>query len=471
MTDAPLQRLTAPDRRIIPCREYGPIQVNSRDVLGPDGRLAIAPGVLGRYVRADFKDSELRLAAKGVTGLIPLTDRITIQVQPRFPLQNLTHMVSVCGYSPTALSALREYKATDRWSEWLLDVMADGLLAAMNTISLNGLFRTYHSRTETSSHPHGRINTTATILRYAAQGINHRAQYSWFERTIDNPLNRCLKSAIAFLCAHYVHAPRNRAIRERIARLSEAMRVLHDVTLESRPLSLNDPQVRGARPLPESRSYYRPALELALAILTGQGISLDAHGGDVSLPSLLVKTEDLFEQFVRLSLQRALSGHSKLAVLDGNQAPGRLSLYETVPETTRAKLPEYEVPTLRGSAPKAEPDVVFRMEDETHPLVADVKYTNVRDYADRSEVEQIVLYGLRYRSPVVMTIHPKRADSKKGLHVVGRIGSVMVAQYRIDLGTDDLEAEMAEMAGRISELIAAQSSSGSPAGEALPSPA
>lgn len=471
MTVTPLARPTAPDRDPIPCKEYGLIDVDPSDVIGPDGRLALTPGVLNRYVRADFKDNELRLMAKGVTGLIPLTDRLTIQVQPRFPLRNLTHMVSVCGYAPTVLPALREYKPTDQWSDWLLDVLADALLAAFDTITLNGLLRTYHRRTETGSYPHGRIDTTATVLRYASRGINHRAQYSWFERTIDNAPNRCLKSAMAFLHGRYVHAERHSGVRERVARLGEAMRVLEDVTLEPRPFSLDDPQVRGTLPLPETRSYYRPALELAVAILTRRGISLDARTGTVSMPSLLVKTEDLFEEFVRLSLTEALADHPNLSVLDGNKDPGRVALYEEMSDAERLPFPEHEVPSVRANAPDANPDVVFRMDDGTHPVIADVKYTEVRDYADRSEVEQVMLYAVRYRCPVALTIHPRRGGAKKGLHIVGRIGSIVVGHYRVDLGAEDLEAEMEEMAERISDLIASQTPSPSPPSQGLLPPA
>ncbi|MFJ8310243.1 MULTISPECIES: hypothetical protein [unclassified Streptomyces] len=405
-------------------------------------------------MRVDFKDGELRLAAKGITGLMPLTNRIAIQVRPRFPVRSLTHMVTVAGFAPAVLPALREYKPTDQWNDWLLDVMADGLLSALDTIALNGFLRTYHRRTEDGSYPHGRIGTTATMLRFAARGMNHRAQYSWFERTIDNPPNRCLKSAVSFLHSRYMNAPRHKGVRGRVARLGEALRILEHVTLESHPISLNDPQVRAEAPIPETRSYYRSALDLAVAILNRRGISLDARTGDLTMPTLLVKTEDLFEQFVRVSLQAALADHPNLAVLDGNRDPGRLPLYEDLPDAARQVLPDHEVPTKNGEPPYAEPDIVFRMDDRTHPMVADVKYTNVKNLADRSEVEQIVLYGIRYRSPVVMTIHPRRADAKKGLHVVGRIGSVVVAQYRVDLGANDLEAEMAEMATKISELIA-----------------
>ncbi|MEV8238330.1 hypothetical protein AB0P23_24050 [Rhodococcus sp. NPDC077669] len=442
---------SARGRKVLTAQEYGPIDVDPGDVIGPDGRLALTPGVLGKYVRADFKNNELRLSAMGVTGLIPLTDRLTVQVRPRFPLRNLTYMVSVCGYTPTVLSALREYTSTDQFDDWMLDVMADALIAAFETITLNGLLRTYHRRTEVSSYPHGRIDTTATLLRLASRGINHLAQYSWFERTIDNPPNRCLKSAMTMLHRRYLRHDRHRGSRARIAKLGEALRVLHTVTLEPQPFSLDDQQVRGTLPLPETRNYYRPALELAIAILTGRGISLDASTGTISMQSLLVKTEDLFEEFVRLSLQRSLAERPGLFVLDGNNAPGKLPLYEDLSPAERALLPDHAMPQ-GGKAPEANPDIVFRLEDGSHPVVFDVKYTEVHSYTPRSEMEQVLLYGLRYRSPVALTIHPLRSGTP-GLHIAGRIGTVIVAQYRVDLAAQELDAEMEKMALCIAEFI------------------
>lgn len=211
MTIDPLNRVAEPAWRIIPCKEYGRIDVAPEDVLGSDGRLNLAPGVLNKYVRADFADDAFRLSALGVSGLIPLTDRIAVRVRPRFPLSGLTHMVTVCGYSPAPLAVLRDYHATDRQEDWLLDVMTEGLLSTIDAISLKGLLRTYVRRAEVGSYPHGRINTTASMLRFAAHGINHKAEYSWFERTADNPPNRCLKSAVVSLHSRYVNAPEGRA--------------------------------------------------------------------------------------------------------------------------------------------------------------------------------------------------------------------------------------------------------------------
>ena len=457
---------------IVRCREYEPIEIDSSKILDAQGRLALAGGVLGRYVRADFKDHRLRLSSMGVTGLIPLTDRVMIQVRPRFPLRNLTHMVTACGYEPAVLSALRDYSPSDYWADWLRDVLADALLASIDTIRQQGFLRVYVRRSDTSAFPHGRVNTTATATRIASRGINHRVDHSWFERTIDNAPNRLLKAALLRLHDRYRYAPRHRGLRTRISRIAEAIRLFREVETDRHLRSLNDAQVRGTKPLPTPRGYYRPALGLAEAILTGRGVNLDPSAParvraagvpftvdpgistDVTLPTLLVKTEDLFEEFVRRSLQASFAGSPDIAILDGNKSEGRLPLY--VPHTADdlTGLPTHEIVTVSGQEPHAEPDIVCRRPDGSCPLVADVKYTNVENLADRSEVEQVVLYGIRYQSPIVMTIHPKRDGAERGLHVAGRIGPLLVTQYRVDLSNSDLDAEMNLLANDLRGLLA-----------------
>ena len=33
--------------------------------------------------------------------------------------------------------------------------------------------------------PHGRIDVTSTVQRFAARGVDNKVAYSWFERTIE----------------------------------------------------------------------------------------------------------------------------------------------------------------------------------------------------------------------------------------------------------------------------------------------
>lgn len=445
--------LTTPGRQLVGCKEYAEIPVSPADLLGADGALRVAEGVLNRYVDVDFADGRLRVRARGVSGVFALTDEVSVQVRPRFPLTNLTHMVSVCGYVPTALPAMRTYQATEHWEDWMLDVVTDAFLVAVEEIEERGLLRTYRRRVDGSSYPHGRIEMGATINRYGSRGIDHKAVYSWFEKTADNPANRCVRAAAMHL--HRAHAARQlvSGARERISRLGNALRLLDEVADDHRRGFLDDALVRGAGELPDARSYYRPALDLAVAALSGHGLDLDADSGSMSVGSLLIKTEDLFEEFVRLSLQRALQNSPGLSVLDGNLEPGRRRLYEKVADEKAVLLPPHS--EVLGASPNATPDVLFVDGDGAFPLVADVKYTNVTRHAERSELEQVMTYGVRYRSPVVLTIHPRRHNADGGLVVSGTIGDVLVAQYRVDLAADDLDAEMVAMAQSLEALIAA----------------
>lgn len=453
---APALHLTAAGRQLVPCREYGEIDVAPDRLIRADGTLRIADEVLKQYVTCDFKGGRLRLRAKGVSGVFALTDDITVQVRPRFPLTNLTHMVSVCGYAPTALEAVREYKLTDDWQDWMLDVVTDSLLVAVRTIEELGLLRTYRRRTDDGSYPHGRIEMSATMNKFAARGVDHKAVYSWWEKTPDNPANRCIRAAIWRLYRLNRTRPLSGAVRPRIARLGNALRLLEEVSNDPHNECLEDPVVRGCAPLPEARLYYRPGLDLAVAVLRGQSFDLDARTGNIAAGSLLVKTEDLFEDFVRLSLQRALADHPELTVLDGNVSPGKRSLYQHLTPAELDSLPDH-TPIPPDASLTAKPDVLFIRTDRSIPLVADVKYTKVTRYAERKELEQVMLYGIRYASPVAVTIHPRQRDADRGLVIAGRIGGVLVAQYRVDLAASDLDSEMTAMAASLANLVVANS--------------
>ena len=100
-----------------------------------------------------------------------------------------------------------------------------------------------------------------------------------------------------------------------------------------------DLQVLGIVPLPDTRAYYRPVLDLAGLILQRRNIALELGGADVQLGSLLINTNDLFEKFVRVSLTRHAREESWPAeVLDGN-AEGKKDLYD-VPAELPAPLGE-----------------------------------------------------------------------------------------------------------------------------------
>ena len=246
--------------------------------------------------------------------------------------------------------------------------------------------------------------------------------------------------------------------RAKLARLAGQFHAFEEVAEDSDYRFLDDPEVLGLLPLPDTRSYYRPALDLAVLILQGVGIALELGGDDVQLNSLLIDTNRLFENFVRVSLAKHAKQHGwPVDVLDGN-GDGKLDLY-TVPDPLPAPF-GVPIPALASvDAGKAQPDIVLRALDGSFPLVAEVKNTAHGKDAqaddvlpERSEVEQAVTYALRYDCDFALLIHPWIRGAR-GLVYVGRVRSVDIYDYRLDLSSDDgLDEALADMATKVAGL-------------------
>lgn len=440
---------------IVECVEYETIEVDARLWLSEGFRTEFNSEINGRDIlRATVKNGALRLQATSYVGVIPLNDRVVVRVRPRVPIANLTRMVVETGHEVLALSAFREYAGRGSADDWAMDLYTGALLDHLETLSEFGLLRAYRRHEGEGHYPHGQINFGRTLQRFAASGVLNKAQYSWHERSVDIPANRCIKAAMEVSLQHLMKTrekPR-RGDRARIARLAGHFRSFDEVTEDPTHSFLQDLQVQGVAPLPDSRSYYRPALDLAVLILRDIGIALDLGGDDVELGSLLIDTNALFEKFVRVSLvkQAARRGWA-IDVLDGNTA-GSVDLY-SVPDNALTLQGRLLRPLAARNPGRAQPDVVLRATDGTDVLIAEVKNTvhgkeaaGADSLPQRSEVEQAVTYALRYGLPYAILVHPWSRGSK-GLVYVGRVRSIDVYDFRLDLSSDvGIDASLDDMA-------------------------
>jgi 5-methylcytosine-specific restriction enzyme subunit McrC len=396
--------------------------------------------------------------------VIPLNDHVIVRVKPRVPIANLTRMVIDTGHDVLSLKAFREYSGRGTADDWAMDIYADALLDHVDTILDNGLLRAYARREDEGHFPHGRIDFTRTLQRFAARGIDNKAAYSWFERTVDIPANRCIKAAMEIVHEHLskTRSKPRKGDRGKLARLAGQFHAFEEVADDPDYRFLDDPEVSGLVPLPDPRAYYRPALDLSVLILQSIGIALELGGDDVQLSSLLIDTNTLFENFVRVSLAKHARTQGWAAdVLDGN-TEGKVDLYD-VPEQLPAPFGEPMQAVANRDPGKAQPDVVLRALDGSVPLIAEVKNTITSEGAlpDRSHVEQAVTYALRYGLSVTLLIHPWIRGTK-GLVYVGRVRSIDVYDYRLDMssdtGTDDALADMAATVARLAGLSQHQDS-------------
>ncbi|WP_141014203.1 5-methylcytosine restriction system specificity protein McrC [Nocardioides sambongensis] len=445
----------------VDCVEYEQLDIDARLWLGEGHEAILNAEIDGRDVmRANFSKGRLRLQATSFVGVIPLNDQVVVRVKPRVPIANLTRMVIDTGHAVLPLTAIRDYAARGRADEWSMNLYADALLAYVDAILDAGLHREYAQRTGEGAHPRGRLLATQTMQRFTARGVPNKAAFTWFERTVDTALNRCVLAAmeVVYDYLNQVRAQPRKGNRARLARLAGHFAAFEEVTFDRDYRFLNDRRVAGHEPLPDSRNYYKPALDLSVAILRETGLALDLGGSDVQLGSLLIDTNKLFENFVRVSLARTSEKAGwPVDVLDGN-TDGYVDLYD-VPDTVPAP---FGVPLTALSTQdkgRAQPDVVFRLPDGAVPLVAEVKNTahGSRAKADdvlpeRGEVEQAVTYALRYNLSFTVLIHPW-IKGTKGLAYVGRVRTIDVYDYRLDLSTDTgLDAALEDMARTMARL-------------------
>ncbi|MCA0146759.1 McrC family protein [Blastococcus sp. LR1] len=445
---------------VIDCVEYGYVDIDTSLWVTEGHQTKFSSEIDGRDIlRATFKKGVLRLQATSYVGVISLNDHVVVRVKPRVPIANLTRMVIETGHSVLPLTAFRDYSTRGTADDWAMDVYTDALLSYVDDLLDAGLLRAYERREGEGHLPHGRVDFTRTVQRFAARSVSNKAAYSWFERTVDTPVNRCVRAAMNVVHQHLTKTrsqPR-RGDRSKAARLAGQFHAFEEVSDDPGYRFLEDAQVLGLAPLPDPRAYYRPVLDLSVAILRGVGLALDLGGSDVQLGSLLIDTNKLFENFVRVSLAKHAAAQGwPVAVLDGN-TDGKVDLYD-VPVPLPAPFGTPMRAVASRDAGKAQPDVVLKTLDGRFPLIAEVKNTihgaavDTDTLPDRDEVEQAVTYALRYGLSFTLLIHPWIRGSK-GLLYVGRVRSIDVYDYRLDLSSDTrTDAALADMARVVAGL-------------------
>src|SRR5690606_17921826 len=140
--------------------------------------------------------------------------------------------------------------------DWVMDIYTDALLDHLDDVLDAGLLRTYARRQGEGHFPHARIDFTRTLQRFAARGVDNKAAYSWFERTIDTPANRCLKAAMEAVHEHLskTRSKPRKGDRARLARLAGHFHAFEEVANDPDYRFLDDPEVLGTMALPDSRA-------------------------------------------------------------------------------------------------------------------------------------------------------------------------------------------------------------------------
>lgn len=418
----------AASRRVEPVEEYGSTQV-PLDLLMRDGKFDFTANPDLFQLR--FKGNEVVITASHFVGQIAVNDRLVLDVRPRVSIERLDRMLRLSGHVPIEAADLtRGYALSSEPLPALLDIVARAFLVALQPLRVQGLYRRYEPRREDTAFPRGRFLLGPTVQRHRARG-RAQATVSYFEHSADNGPNRALKLALWQLAALVNDRGPTKGWMQLVSELNRASHLFDGVRLDLARSFQSDREVDDPHRIPSSRSYYLPAIQLAKYVIEGRSIDFDRIGEELTLPSLLIDLQDVFERYlrtaIRLQVERLAYG---ISILDGNlQAPngGAKELFDTRPSVD------------------ANPDIVVRQAGSVLATVlGEVKYID-RNFS-REDINQAIAYAVSYHAPCLL-IKPRRKGEAVGLHPHGEVAGTRIYRYHFDLAADleDQERRLARV--------------------------
>ena len=421
--------------RVIEAIERQQIAIPLREILGVDGAISFFPEIRDRgYFDIDFRGNELILVAGNFIGQIPLTSDLAINIKPKFPIFNLARIVGSANQPIRCLDFFRRtYVLEDEASDSLLEAIARSVVASLEDLEREGLYRIYKPVTERLNGIRGRLDASAYVRSTIGRGLSSQAVCSYYLFSVDTLLNRVIKRAIHKLGSDLAAQEcRDTVLRRKLAHFSD---FFDGVALDDDPYLVElARQYLEQHKIPDLRSYYLNILDVCFVVLGGKGVHLVEKIGPSSMHSFIVNMEDAFEQYVRQVLQKAAGLRAmSLPVLNGN-SEGLSRLF---------------VDNVKYAA---KPDLVIGEVGATRAL-GDVKYKVKLSETDRY---QLIAHSLAYGVKLCFIVTPSSEGLPSGATYVGTIGthsSIELHHYGLDLESADMAAEEMKFQLWVEELV------------------
>jgi 5-methylcytosine-specific restriction enzyme subunit McrC len=125
----------SPVREIVSVREYDSLSLPVESLV-QRGRLDVYEWIAGsKFLSANLSGNSLVLRASGLIGIIPLNDRVALNVSPRFSISNLTRVIRIAQHSPLAIEQfIRDYSSDTEELPSLIDTYANAFIAAVKEV-------------------------------------------------------------------------------------------------------------------------------------------------------------------------------------------------------------------------------------------------------------------------------------------------------------------------------------------------
>lgn len=392
--------------RVIEIHERGDHKFPRSDLIDSAGRSMVLESTRKLSV-VEIKDVEdgCKLLALGSIGYLPLTSAITLNIIPKFPIQNLWTMLEVGGETyESILPVLRRYQASG-------DSVPSNLLLRSFCFYLKealalGLSRGYSSRRREGFY-RPKLDFGSTVSRFLSRGDPLNVVATSFEFGLTSAVNSVIKSA----CIQVARLlPSGDSWKTERALVRDALENLTFV--ESKPPSASDFDLASTVSL-RLRSAYSGMLLTYKMLLTGGGVSFAYEKEGRELPSFMFNLEAIFENFIRRTFQLALRPH-QVGIVDGNKAPGSLF----------ANNKDY--PTKS--------DLFFCRPKKKVIAVGEVKYKPKLKETDRY---QLICHVIAAKAEVGIMFSPANPGESQRLQALGKISTgAEFYHYRLSIDGD-----------------------------------
>ena len=328
---------------------------------------------LGLPEDAVLKRTENGLRAQQVVGILTVPE-ITVEILPKVDGEDgavraaLVQMLAVArGIRPAPGDLAAMDTQRHDLLELLIRLFADRLLAAVR----RGLPQRYIPHEEDLGVLRGALNVKRQFTSLATRPDLVACQFD--EMSEDTPLNRVFKAAVTRLANLTCTWENHRRLMELLARLD-------NVATSASPL-------REPVALDRTNTAFHDIHPLAVLFLRGDWQQTATGRG--SGFSLLFPMNDLFEEFVGRSLQKAL-GADRVRLQDQRRA-------------------------LNSPRYRLRPDMVVDVHGD--PVVLDTKWKRLGDGPSKADVNQMLVYGQAYGAERVILVYPwHEAVGEQGTH-------------------------------------------------------
>lgn len=315
-----------------------------------------------RYITLIYQSDGYWFRVGNYVGVIPAAKGYVIQIRPKINISDLTYLLLQSGLLNRSLQTPFEstvpYQISSENLESFFEALIMEFLKQVDRIRALGLLRGEKRKTIVSSSITGRTDTQGT-LRIYPRTYGTKVSQVITEHPFSTPENRLLFYCLTYLLGVPLQVT---------STIDIAKRLIYFSSLKNEQMNSTDWQevtrVLEHGKIPTQRSYYIPALNLAMTILSGVGITIGEQA-DVEFKPLIINTADMFEKYVR-NILRVQLHRTGVSVFDGRSQPR--SFYTSGPKPVELK-----------------PDVLFTLGGNVLSVL-DIKYKSEPTEADHYQM-------------------------------------------------------------------------------------